>query len=185
MIKRRLFIAINLPENIEKRLVDYQRKWVNLDPKYIHWVKESNLHITLVFIGYVDDDKTYEICNLVKEVSKKHEPFFINLERIIIGPPNTTPRMFWVEGEKSQELADLQNDLENALSGGGIAKKEVRSYRPHITLARFKYEIAKSLPRVDDKFNAQISVETIEVMQSNLKRSGAEYSVLESVELGK
>jgi len=184
MTKRRLFIAINLPENIKKKLIDYQRKWSDLDPKFIHWVRENNLHITLVFIGYVDDDEMYEICNIVKEKARKHEPFFINLERIIVGPPNTTPRMFWVEGEKSQELANLQNDLENALSGGNLAKKEARPYRPHITLARFKYEIAKSLPRVDESFKVQFAVETIEVMQSNLKRSGAEYSVLESIELG-
>ncbi|PJE57654.1 MAG: RNA 2',3'-cyclic phosphodiesterase [Candidatus Portnoybacteria bacterium CG10_big_fil_rev_8_21_14_0_10_38_18] len=184
MTKRRLFIAVNLPENIKKKLIDYQRKWIELDPKYIHWVRESNLHITLVFIGYVTNDEMYEICNLVKEKAKQHEPFFINLEKIILGPPEKTPRMFWVEGAKSQELADLQNDLENALSGGGLAKKEIRPYKPHITLARFKYEIAKSLPKVDELFKVQFAVETIEVMQSNLKRSGAEYVVLESVELG-
>lgn len=184
MNQRRLFIAINLPENIKNKLIDYSRKWADLNPKYIHWVRGSNLHITLAFIGYVDDDETYEICNIVKEVAKKHEPFFINLERIIVGPPHATPRMFWVEGEKSQELADLQNDLENALASGNLARKEVRPYRPHITLARFKYEIVKSLPKVDEPFKAQISVETIEVMQSNLKRTGAEYTILESVNLG-
>ncbi len=184
MNKRRLFIAINLPEEIKKRLISYQDKWPNLDPKYIHWVKEHSLHITLIFIGYVTDDETYEICNIVKEVTKKHEPFFIDLERIIVGPPHATPRMFWVEGEESQKLANLQNDLENALIGGNLTKKEIRPYRPHITLARFKYEIAKSLPKIDERFKVQIPVETIEVMQSNLKRSGAEYTVLESVNLG-
>jgi hypothetical protein len=40
------------------------------------------------------------------------------------------------------------------------------------------------LPKADEEFKAQIPVNTIEVMQSNLKRTGAEYSVLESVELG-
>lgn len=184
MIKRRLFIAINLPENIKNKLAGYSGKWADLNPEYIHWVQKNNLHITLVFIGYVDDDEMYEICNLAREVAKKHEPFFINLERIILGPPHATPRMFWLEGEKSRELADLQNDLENALVGGNLAKKEIRSYKLHITLARFKYEIAKSLPKVDEEFKARIPVETIEVMQSNLKRSGAEYMILESIKLG-
>ncbi len=181
-MKRRIFIAINLPEEVRRKLVDYQQKLDNLDSNLIRWVKKDNLHITLLFIGYVTDDEMYEICQLVKEVAKKHEPFIINFERIILGPPNKTPRMFWVQGERSEELGKLQGDLEEKIEqrhGGRHA------FRPHITLARFKYPLLKFLPqKVDDEFKAQIPVETIEVMQSNLKRSGAEYSVLESVGLG-
>lgn len=181
-MKRRLFIAINLPRETKKRLEDYQKNWVNLDLNFIHWVGRKNIHITLLFVGYVNNDEMYEICGIVKEVAKKHEPFFINLERIILGPPNRTPRMFWVEGEKSQELADLQGDLEEKIeqrSGGRHA------FRPHITLARFKPEILKFLPKeINEPFKNQIPVETIEVMQSNLKRSGAEYSILETITLG-
>lgn len=183
-MKRRIFIAINLPEDVRRKLADYQSKWTGLDPALIRWVKKDNLHITLVFIGYVTDDEMYEVCQMVKETAKKHEPFMINLEKIILGPPNKTPRMFWVEGEESKEIAELQNNLENAIAGENLVRKEARPYKVHITLARFKYPLVKSLPKVDEEFKAQIPVETIEIMQSNLKRSGAEYSVLESVELG-
>lgn len=184
-MKRRLFIAINLPGEIKKRLIEYQGKWDNLDTRLIHWVSKENLHITLVFIGYVTDDETYEICNTVKNVAKHHKPFFINLEKIILGPPNKTPRMFWVEGEKSEELAKLQTDLENGIAVKDYMTKEIRPYCPHINLARFKYPLLKFLPQtIDEPFKTQISVETIEVMQSNLRRTGAEYTVLESVNLG-
>jgi 2'-5' RNA ligase len=191
MNKRRLFIAINLPEGMRKKLAEYREKWFNLDPKKINWVRKDNLHITLVFIGYVDDDEMYEICNLMKEVAKKHEPFFISLERIILGPAYDkssagkppTPRMFWVEGAKSQELADLQGDLTEKIEQRSGAR--YNAYRPHINLARFKYSLVKSLPeKLEEPFKAQIAVESIDLMQSNLKRSGAEYSLLESVELG-
>lgn len=182
MTKRRLFIAINLPENVKERLIGFQTKWMDLEPHSINWVIKPNLHITLVFIGYVTDDEMYEICNLVKEVAKKHEPFFINLERIILGPPNATPRMFWVEGEESQKLADLQGDLSDTIQQRTGYK--YKAFRPHITLARFKYEIAKSLPKVDEPFKYQIPVDSIELMQSNLKRTGPVYAVLESIELG-
>ena len=72
MTKRRLFIAINLPNKLRKRLVEYQRKWDDVDPGLIRRVKKSNLHITLVFIGYVDDDEMYEICKITEQVAKKH-----------------------------------------------------------------------------------------------------------------
>jgi len=193
MVKRRLFIAINLTDNTKKKLVEWQEKMadslarqnfeVGGDPKQIRWTNKDNLHITLVFIGYVTDDEMYEICNLTKEVAKKHQPFFINLQNIIVGPPHDTPRMFWVEGEKSQELADLQSDLRDAIE----QRKGIRykAFKPHITLARFKFALAKILPEnINEPFKAQIPVDTIEVMESTLHRTGAEYTVLESVELG-
>lgn len=175
-MKRRLFIAINLPEDIKNKLVEHQRKWADLP---VRWTIKPNLHITLVFIGYVGDDEMYEICNMVKEASKRHEPFDINLEKIILGPPDKFPRMFWVEGEKSEELAKLRDDLER--------RKEGRAYRPHITLGRIKQGQWRTLspqPEIDEKFNFSFPVETIEVMQSDLRRTGPEYTVLESVPLG-
>lgn len=186
-MKRRLFIAINLPGNIKNKLVDYQRKWAELS---VRWTPKVNLHITLVFIGYVGDDEMYEICNMVKEVAKRYDSFAINLERIILGPPDKFPRMFWVEGERSEELAKLKNDLEDSLlksDNSGYRKKEARAYRPHITLGRIKTGQWRKLspqPEIDEKFEFSFPVETIEVMQSNLKRTGPEYSVLESLNLG-
>jgi 2'-5' RNA ligase len=190
MTKRRLFIAINLPGEVKRKLAEWREKTeIQLHPNNgeINWVRRENLHITLVFIGYATDDETYGIAKTIKEAAKKHEPFFINLERIIIGPPDRTPRMFWVEGEKSQELADLQMDLENVLSIGGNYKKEARAFRPHITLARFKYDVAKRIKEmgdIEEKINYQIPVDSIELMQSELRRTGPIYTILELVELG-
>ena len=193
MIKKRIFIAINLPEQIKKQLFDWELK---LEQEYrlgefrgrnVNWVIKNNLHITLIFIGYATDEETYEIAKTIKEIAKKHQSFFINLESIILGPVNKPSRMFWVEGEKSAELASLQNDLENALSVRGEYEKEVRGFKPHITLARFKSsEIARKIKEqgmVDKKINYQIPVDSIELMESHLSRRGPEYVVLESVSL--
>jgi RNA 2',3'-cyclic 3'-phosphodiesterase len=193
MSKRRLFIAINLPESTKKKLIDWQIKMVDFlarssfseggDPRQIRWTKKDNLHITLNFIGYVTDDEMYEICSLVKGVTKKHQPFFINLERIILGPPDKAPRMFWVQGEKSQELANIQTDLRDMIEQRSGVK--YNAFRPHITLAKFKPLFMKTFPKeFEDVFKHQVPVETIEVMQSELRRGGAEYTILESVELG-
>lgn len=180
-MKRRIFIAINLPETVKKRLIEYSKKWNDLDPSSIRWTNKNNLHITLLFIGHVDDDEMYDICMVVKEVIKKHKPFNIRLERIILGPQNKIPRMFWAQGEKSQELADLQADLQEKIEQRHGAR---HAFRPHITLSRFKSSALKQLPKeINEPFQAQVPVENIEIMQSNLKRSGAEYSILESINL--
>jgi 2'-5' RNA ligase len=190
--KRRLFIAINLPDGVKKKLLDWQIKMADLivrrsldvggDPKLVRWTNKFNLHITLLFVGYVTDEEMYEICSQVKAIGKKHEPFFLRLEKIILGPPDKNPRMFWAQGEKSQELADLLSDLNNAIQQRTGFK--YKAFRPHITLARFRAGLLKFLPEsVDEPFKCEIPVDSIEVMESVLKRTGAEYAVLESVEL--
>ncbi|MBU2564208.1 RNA 2',3'-cyclic phosphodiesterase [Patescibacteria group bacterium] len=180
-MRRRIFIAINLPENLKKRLREYQEKWIHLDPKFIRWTRSSNLHITLSFLGYLSDDETYEICEIVKKAVKKHEPFNLIFQRIVLGPPNKKPRMFWLAGIENKEFSDLQKSLNEAIAGIHVKTSLVR---PHITLARFNSGLLEFLPElVSEEFKTQFSVDSIQIMQSNLKRSGAEYSVLESIEL--
>jgi 2'-5' RNA ligase len=190
-MRHRVFIAINLPEDIKKRLSDYQKKWPTLP---VRWVREDNLHITLVFLGYLNDEELLEVIKIVKEIASKNPSFSINLNKIIYGPPKKfPPRMIWIEGEKSQELANLQKDLENALyssSVKGIKEGEIRPYSPHITLGRIKnWEFRKiepeERPGVSEEISLSFPVESIEVMESQLKRGGSEYTILESAPLGR
>ena len=181
----RIFIAINLPEDIKKKLIDYQAKWPELP---IRWTKKENLHITLIFLGYLSDEELLEVLKSTKKATSGHQPFFINLKKIIYGPPKKLPpRMVWAEGEKSKELGKLQGDLENSLLASSVKGMESgnRPYAPHITLGRIKaWEFRKiepeERPEVNEEINLNFEVNSIEVMESELKRGGAEYVILES-----
>jgi len=190
-MRNRIFIAINLPEEIKKQLVEYQSKWLELPCR---WTKKENLHITLMFLGYLSDEELLEVLKITKEVTQRHEPFPINLIKICYGPPKKMPpRMVWAEGEKSVELGKLQSDLENSLlHAEALAKtdelKENRPYTPHITLGRiraweFRQIEPEERPEVNEEINLGFEVNSIEVMESQLKRGGAEYTVLESAPL--
>lgn len=183
-MRHRIFIAINLPENIKNKLSQSEGKWLELPCR---WTKKENLHITLVFLGYISDEELVEFCKIAKEVALKQEPFLINLNKIMYGPPNKPPRMVWAEGEKSEELGKLQRELENSISGLSRELKEEkgRGYAPHITLGRLKqWEFQKIEPEERPEINEDVSlnfeVKSIEVMESELKRGGPIYSVLES-----
>jgi 2'-5' RNA ligase len=185
----RVFIAINLPEDIKNELISYQEKWPELP---IRWTRKDNLHITLVFIGSVNDEGIPGICQAVKEAAGRHEPFSINFKKICYGPPGKIPpRMVWVEGEKSKELADLRDDLENSLlKSSGQKYQEIKSqpFSPHVTLGRIKeWEFRKiepeERPEVETDINLDFDVLSIEVMESELKRGGPEYIILESCPL--
>jgi len=179
----RVFIAINLPENIKKELISYQEKWPELP---VRWTKRENIHITLVFLGSVSDEDILEICKIAREVAERHSAFPINFKRICYGPPGKMPpRMVWAEGEKSRDLGGLQQDLENSISNINIGKSEKREYAPHLTLGRIKeWEFKKiepeERPEIDFEINLSFEVNSIEVMESELRKGGPEYTILES-----
>jgi len=190
VMKKRIFIAINLPEEIKKKLSEYQSKLPDLP---IRWVKKDNLHITLIFLGYLNDEEILEVCKTTKEAASQSSSFFINLKKICYGPPKKMPpRMVWTEGEKSEELGKLQSDLENSFLNSSVkgVKSEARPYAPHITLGRIKaWEFRKieqeERPAIDEDISLNFEVNSIEVMESELKRGGPEYVILESVPLSR
>lgn len=187
-MRQRIFIAINLPENIKRKLAIYQAEMPELP---IRWTKEDNLHITLVFIGYANDEELLEISKTTKAIAKRHSPFSVNLTKICYGPPKKMPpRMIWTVGEKSQEFTSLRDDLNKSLmdSEGVRFSPERREFSPHITLGRIgKWEWQRiepeERPAVEKEINLSFPVDSIEVMESQLKRGGAEYIILESHKL--
>lgn len=188
MTKRRVFIAINLSEKVRKKLVEFQEKWSQLP---IRWVKERNLHLTLAFLGYLSDEEIVEICQTVKEIGSKHSPFMINLIKTNYWPKDKEiPRLIWIEGEKSEELDFLKEDLEGILKDSIGFSSENRGFLPHITLGRIKKWDWQKIepeerPDISEDIPLSFEVKSIEVMESQLKKTGAEYMILELVTLQK
>ena len=185
--RHRIFIAINLPADIKKQLFLYSEKWPELPAK---WTSKDNLHITLEFLGDLTDVEIGDACQIVGEVAKRHGPFSINLNKVVYGPPKKNPpRLVWVNGEKSEELADLKEDLQEALLEKVAFKPEGKNFITHITLARilemeFRNFDLEERPEINEDIDLVFSVESIEVVESELKRGGPVYTILESHILG-
>lgn len=184
--RHRVFIAINLPEGIKKELAEYQEKWSELPAK---WTAKDSLHITLEFLGDLTDVELADVCKVVSEVVKRHKSFAINLSKVAYGPAGKMPpRMVWVGGEKSDDLTDFREDLQECLLQEIRYRPENRGFAPHITLARinewqFRQIDHEERPEINEDIDLVFSVESIEVMESELKRGGPIYTILESHQL--
>jgi len=186
-MKRRLFIAINLPEKIKEKVFSIQKKWPELPCR---WTKKENLHITLVFLGYVLDEKLPEIIEIVKKIVLKNKPFLINFIRIIYGPKGKKiPGMIWLEAEKNFQLIKIQKELKEILEEKILnVEKETRPFSPHLTLARIKqWELKRmepeEIPEINEEISISFEVEKIDLMESHLKPKGSDYYLLESFPL--
>ncbi len=184
--KHRIFIAINLPPEIKKDFSNYEKRFSSLPAK---WTPRDNLHVTLLFIGDVTETELGEVCLAAKEVAERHEALEINLNKVDYGPDEKIPpRYLWVSGQKTKELVDLKNDLQNAIEGKVNVKIDGK-FALHVTLARINTMEWRGIepeerPEVNENVDLSFSVESIEVMESVLKKSGPEYTVIESFELG-
>lgn len=180
MQKKKIFIEIEVPAQVKKRLMQKAVQWKDLPVK---WMKEVNLHVTLAFLGYVDESMLPEICEKVAEAASKQEIFDLEFEKIALGPDPQDPQMFWLEGSASENLRQLNESIEKALN---IFRREHKEFRPHVTLGRIrtlKWDELETKPIVDEKMHVVFSVENVLVMESSEEKGGALYSVLESCPL--
>ena len=185
---RRVFIAINLPKKMKKGLASFQEEWLDLPVK---WIKEDNLHLTLAFIGNLSDQETGSVCQGLKKIEGNFSPFSVSLTRISYGPEGKdVPRLIWAEGEESEKLSSLKKEVDIILKNSIGFIPEQRKFLPHVTLGRVKKWQWKKIdpedrPEVKRDVSYTFEVESIEIMESKLKPSGAEYIELGSIPLEK
>lgn len=187
MNTHRLFIAINLPEKIKNRLLSFQDKWPELPAR---WAKKENLHITLLFLGVINEENIPAVLEVTEKTAKKYPPINLKLTKISYGPPQKIPpRMVWISVEKNGILKKLRKEIEQQLTDKGVHfQMEDREFNPHITFARIKsFELRnmdpEEAPQINESVCFDFEAKTIELMESRMKKSGAEYDVLESCEL--
>lgn len=184
--RHRVFIAINLPSDVKKYLAGFEQKFAELPAK---WTPEENLHITLVFLGDLSSEELGEVCMATKEVAARHSGFEINLDTVAYGPDEKIPpRMLWGSGQKSKELSALKNDLQDAFVEKVNFKPEYKTFAPHVTLARISTFLWRQIepeerPEVAQDISLNFFVESIEVMESEMKKGGPKYTIIESCPL--
>ena len=183
--KKRLFIAINLPQNIKNKIAAEIEKVRYEFTNDIRFLEPENWHITLVFLGYQKDELVTNILEAIGDTIQDFPVPRIELSDIGYGPVDKTPRMIWLNGSlnTSKTLTEIRSPLVNALLDGGVNfKQEYRGFKTHITLARFQASARKNLPLIDKKIDWNFTAKSVDLMESHLARSGATYQKLASIE---
>ena len=177
----RLFIALDLPENIKDLLYSIQSKLKNSNVK-ANWVFKKNMHLTLKFLGEVSDSKLDLIKERLRELkSKKLE---IKLENLGVFPNENFINIIWIGIEKNKNLFDLQNKIDEVSLD--ISKTSMK-FTGHLTLARIKKiknkeEFIKNLNSLKLE-NIKFKINEFKLLKSRLRREGPEYITLETYHL--
>ncbi len=187
----RVFIAVDIDDSARAALGRLQKeleKASGVDRRDVKWVRPEDMHLTLKFIGEMDDKKLPEVCTALEEAAKKHNSFQLGIESVGYFGKNAATVVWVGTAAGSESLQSLAGDVEEQLAQTGWPKED-RPFAGHLTLCRIKNPRAgRILAQMSEKykdFNAgTVKIDDVKVYQSVLMPAGPVYSVLCKFKLG-
>lgn len=173
---KRLFIAIDLPATIRQKLVHIQHELEKLDLFTGKFTRIEQLHLTLKFIGDVEEQKVSQIEQILTQV--KYHKITASLGKLGVFPSKKFISVIWIE--LNGKIHDLIKELNAALES--IVVREQREFVSHITLARVKSlihrdELLVAIEKMPTE-SQEFEITEFVLKESELTEHGARHQVI-------
>ena len=188
MARLRTFIAVPLGKAIQDRCAALQQE-LGRGGADLKWVEYENLHVSLLFLGEVDERDVPDVCRVTTTACADLEAFTLTVEGVGCFPNPRRPRVVWVGlSEGGPELVALHDAVEAPLLDLGCYRREERQYTPHVTLGRVKGErgtdrLAAALAHHAGWHGGTALVREVHVLSSQLTPQGPIYGILSRAHL--
>jgi 2'-5' RNA ligase len=185
----RSFIAVEVPDDVQEQLGRIAGKLRECGVK-VRWSQPGNIHLTLKFLGDVDDNDIPKVCGVITEAAAGLKPFDVRIAGLGAFPPHGAPRIVWVGiTDQTEPLIALAEDLDRRIAETIGIRPEHRKFHPHLTLGRVKstrgtdrlIEAMQALEPVD---LGLFGVDALALFMSKLHSQGSIYTRMAEVGLG-
>ncbi|MFH1091300.1 MAG: RNA 2',3'-cyclic phosphodiesterase [Pseudomonadota bacterium] len=166
-----------------RRLQDQLRR-TSADVK---WVRPESVHLTLKFLGYVDEAQIEPLAQASAGAAEAHPQLALRLDGMGVFPSRSRPRVVWLGlAGDVERLSALQKDIESAAADFGF-EPENRAFTPHLTLGRVRSgrgraEMTAALEGLEPR-PLEFRAEEVILFRSDLKPTGAVYTPLSRLPL--
>jgi 2'-5' RNA ligase len=181
----RSFLAFELPSEIKEVLTRVYGE-VTRSSLDVRWVRTEGIHLTVVFMGDIEESDISPMGEQIGGVCSRYGPFTISLKSMGCFPNNRNPRVLWVGLEGDLErMSRFRDEIQRKLVPFGI-REEKRDFRPHLTLGRFKKpgkkaaETEKLLLNYKGLTSPACSLKELIFFKSDLRSGGAVYTKMRS-----
>lgn len=187
----RLFVAIELPDNITRALASVQEVLKGRSgAQAVRWTDPRGTHLTLKFLGETSERLVPDIQTCIAETCQRFGPIRLRLAEIGAFPNFRRPRVLWVglTAEPNSDLMGLQAQIERSLARLGFPQ-ENRDFSPHLTLGRVRQGgcgpggLAEMFSQTVAVPALEFVAEEVSLMQSILNPNGAIYNRLYAAKL--
>lgn len=188
MARVRTFLALDVGDSLRQQLASLQDK-LRADAPKVQWVAPDNFHVTLLFLGDVDDRNLMEVCRAADMACRGPAPFSIALAGVGCFPNLRRPRTVWAGiGAGADEVGRLHQDLATAFEARGLYRPEDRPFAPHVTLGRIGRDddgeaAAAAFAKQRAWKGGETAIGEVLILASDLTPKGPEYTVLGRVKL--
>jgi 2'-5' RNA ligase len=182
----RAFISVDI--GAQPSLIDLENILRNTGVN-LKLVEPANIHLTLRFLGELDEQLITPITSVMTDCVKTIKPFKILLNGVGAFPSIKYMKVIWVGVQNAEELINIANNLNSKLDKLGISRAD-HSFSPHVTVARVKgvsggkERLISVLSRYREHNFGSIDVDCIRLKRSVLTPKGPEYSTVKEVKLG-
>jgi len=187
MESTRAFVAVELGPAVTaplQRIIQELRSQV----AGVRWSSPEQLHLTLKFVGEIDNRILPAICEAVRAACRETAPFSIQLQGLGAFPLNKPPRVLWVGVDSgTSHLCSLAERLDQQLSPLGVPR-ETRRFTPHLTLGRVgrtadAAHLQRVISHVDQRIALRCEIDEV-VLMASLKQQGETiYEPIDTIEL--
>lgn len=182
-MKHRIFFALNIPEKTKEELIKFRNNVINDSNKY-KWESKDKLHLTLKFIGDVEDDLLNKIIE-IKNLFGNFNSLKCSINQFGFFYKNKEPRILWANIQAIQ-LNEIVKHLEDELFKLSIPK-ENRPFVPHLTLLRIKNKINEDFIKAFENYKfkqIEFNASEISLIESKLFPYGSIYDEIKKYNLG-
>lgn len=179
----RTFVAIELTQDCRDNLLDAIDSLQSIAGG-VKWSGEKKLHVTVKFIGELDEDAVPDAVEALETAAAEAPPFSMDISGLSGFPPKGVPRVLYAAvQEDSGVLQDLQSSVEDVLAAELGVERDDRDYIPHVTLGRVKKkgfcpplpDLVKKMP---DAYFGHVDVDEMVLIKSELTSEGPIYTPL-------
>jgi len=181
MVRIRSFVCLDVPSDVKGRIEAVQAKLKRISAD-VSWTRPANVHLTLKFLGDVEEARMRNLGDVLDEIAQRYAPFEVMTERMGVFPRADRPRVLWI-GVRDERgvLQALAADVEEVFARQGFAREE-RPFTAHLTIGRVRSErSARELVRLflaEDFPSTRFLVTELLLMRSDLRPEGALYTPL-------
>ena len=172
-MSKRIFLAVNIPNEIRGEI--FEKLGSKIPSGKCKIVRKENIHFTVLFLGHFADDAIEELREKLQEIE------FGKFKIKISGVGHFKGRIIWLGTAHGAEELKKLNMLCREITG--ITDER---FHAHATIARNKFlgreetdELLENLKI--ENFEAEFEAESLDLMESILKKEGAEYELISSV----
>jgi len=182
----RTFIGFDFPIHIKNQLSSIQ-KILKQNIEKGSWVSSENFHLTLKFLGEIDESQVDSIDIILKQLSLKHSPITVNLHNLgYFNKKNNEYGVIWLGLEGQLErINSIHLELEEEMYHIGF-EKEMRRFSPHITLGRrikTHFDFSKLKEIAEPYLNIEFTLNNLVLMKSQAIMGRRVYTPIKSYKL--